>query len=360
MFDKKFSVKVYTFSGIFIDTLDPNIIIDKPRFSSRINAGFGECSFTLRVPFENFDEGGVISFMNIFKIYVFDAENTKGRLVYTGFLSSYKPFLKSSSQGVEIILLGMISLLTFAYYKNGASYIVDQNGKDPSFIMKSIIDHFNTIYPAGLLGYNSGATTVDSVGVNVSYKFEEDKWLDALQNAFGTVNPGWWWNVDKQGQLYLKQKPSIATHSFTIGKDIEEIEVDKNAEDIANKVFIEYFSSATFTGSDAPSIAKYGTRELLVSDERVKDLTTATQRVNKEIADNKENKIKTKLTINSEYDIESIKVGDTCKITNLSKFSGVFTNNMLIVEVSYDFEKVTIQLEDLLSSLGAELKKLNP
>lgn len=39
--------------------------------------------------------------------------------------------------------------------------------------MKAIITHFNSIYAGSLLGYDSGGTTVDTVGVNVTYTFTE-------------------------------------------------------------------------------------------------------------------------------------------------------------------------------------------
>lgn len=356
MTNKKFTVKIYQNDGVtFIRSLKPSEVKGVPSFTSQINGGFGQCVLDLNLPFDDFGEGTDIDFMYIVKIYATDEDNTLGRLIYSGFISSYKPYIDGAKQGVKVTLLGLVSLLAFAYYKSGASFTVAHVGVDPSAIMKAIIDHFNTVYSGSLLGYDSGGTTVDSVGVNVTYTFSEDKWLDALQNAFGTVGAGWFWHVDKQGQLYLKQKPVTATHKFTIGKDIEIIEVDKSAEQVKNKVRVKYGAS-TADDDDATSIARFGTRESIVTDDRIQNGTTATQRAAQEVDDNKVEKIKAKITLNTNYDLESIKVGDTCQILNLSKDQSTFNNNMLIVSVAYNFDKVTVELEEQ-TKFSIELQK---
>lgn len=356
MANKKFTIKIYDNDGTtFIRSLKPSEVKSVPSFTSQINGGFGQCSLDLNLPFDDFGEGTEVDFMNIVNIYVTDDANTLGRLVYRGFISAYVPYVDGAKQGVKVTLLGLVSLLSFAYYKNGASFTVAHATVDPSVILKAIIDHFNSVYTGSLLGYNSGATTVDSVGVSVAYTFIEKKWNEALQDGFGTVGAGWWWHIDKQGQLYLKQKPSSATHKFTIGKDIESIEVTKSAEKVNNAVRVKYGAS-TVDYSDATSITRFGTREVIVTDDQIQDATTATQRGAQQVNDNKVEKIKAKITLNLNYDLELIKVGDTCEILNLSKNQSTFNNNMLIVSVAYSFEKVVIELEEE-TKFSIELQK---
>lgn len=328
-----------------IETLNPSIIKNVPSFSSEINGGFGQYILDLNLDFDEFGEGGVIDFMNIVRVYVADANNTLGRLVYTGFISAYSPYVDGAEQGVRVTVLGMVSLLSFAYYKDGASFTVAHAAEDPSDIMKAIIDHFSGVYGAGLITYDVGATTVDSVGVNVTYTFEEKKWLDALKDIFATAGAGWFWVVDKQGQLYLKEKPASATHTFTIGKDIEYLEIPKSSEKVINQVRVKY-NGNTADDSDATSITNFGTREKIVSDDQIQNSATADQVAAQTVDDNKDEKIKARLVVNANYDLESIKVGDTCKIRNFLKDATVFNDNMLISGISYSLEKVTIQLEE--------------
>ena len=356
IFNKKFTVKVYSNDGVtFIRGFKPSEVKGIPVFTSQINGGFGQCLLDLNLPFDDYGEGTEVDFMNIVRIYVTDSNNTLGRLVYTGFISNYRPYISGGQQGVRVTLLGLVSLLSFAYYKDGSSFTVAHVSEDPSDIMKAIVDHFNSIYAGSLLSYDVGSTTVDSVGVNVTYTFEEDKWFDAMQNAFGTVGAGWWWHIDKEGQLYLKEKPSSATHTFTIGRDIETIEVDKSAEKVVNKAHIKY-NGNTADVDDATSITRFGTREVIISDDRIQDATTADQTGNQRVDDNKVEKIKAKITLNANYDLETIQVGDTCQILNMDKDQTTFNNNMLIVSVAYNFDKVTVELEEQ-NKFSIELQK---
>jgi len=311
-------------------------------------------SFDLNVPFENTETNGFIDFMNIVRIYVMDTKNTAGRLVYTGFISAYRPYIHGAENGIEVTCLGMISLLSFAYYKNGTDFNVDVYQTDPTQIMRNIITHFNAIYPNNLLGFNS--STAINMGSLITYHFEEDLWIDALKNAFNNGVSGWWWTIDKEGLLTVKPKPTTATHKFTIGKDVQSIDVDKTCEEVINKARVTYPPNKFEDFSDATSIAKFGTREEIRSDERVVDQATAIAQVTKSVNDNKVEKIKTRLTINSNYDIESIQVGDTCQILNMSSNQTVFTNNMLIVAVHYSFNECDIELEEQ-TKFSQELQK---
>ena len=68
---------------------------------------------------------------------------------------------------------------------------------------------------------------------------------------------------------------------------------------------------------------------------------------------------KVQLIINAQYDIESIKVGDTCQVLNLAENSGVFTNNMQIVRIIYNWDNVTLDLEEVIDDFGNQLTKFN-
>lgn len=355
--NKKFTIKIYDPTGALLQTtLKPRLLRENPTFTSRINGGFGQCLINLNLPFDNFGEGEIIDFMNIVKVFASDSKNPLGRLIYTGFISAYKPFVRGTDQGVSLVLLGLVSLLNFAYYKNGANFTVNHTSEDPAEIMKAIINHFNTIYAGNLLGYDGSGTTVDTVGTNVDYTFIDRRWLEALQNTFQLAGGGWWWSLNSSGQLYLKQKPTSATHIFTIGKDIDSVIVDKSSEKVNNSVQVRYDAS-TADDSDATSQTNFGKRELIIKDNQIQNATTAAQRASQAITDKKDEKVKATLTVNAQFDIESVKVGDTCKIRNLSTDSITFTDNMQIVSIRYEWDQITIELEEISTKFGIELAK---
>ena len=224
--------------------------------------------------------------------------------------------------------------------------------------MKAIVDHFNTVYSGSLISYGAGNTTIDNVGTNVSYDFVERRWLDALQDTFVLVDPDWWWAVDFQGVVFLQQKPATATHTFTIGKDLDEAKVEKSSEDVKNKVRIVW-SAGNSDDSDAASITNFGTRESIITDTDITDATSGGQRVTLEVDNRKGEKIKSSLKVNSQFDIETVKVGDTCKIRNLSSSQTLFTDNMLIVSVKYTWQNVVLELEEINNSFGVQMERFN-
>ncbi len=347
--NKHFTVKVYASNGTtFLTTFNASIIKTAPTFTVNINGGYGQCVLDLKLPFTNFGEGGNINYMNIVKIYCADTNNINGRLIYTGFISTYSPYKTAATEGVKITLLGMVSLLSLAYYKSGSSFTVTQTTKDPAAIMKLIIDHFNSVYANSLIKYDVGGTTVNTVGANISYTYTQNKWLDALVNTQKAIaTAGWWFSIDKNGVLNLASKPGSATHSFTLGKDVDSITVDKTSENVVNQVEVQYVSSGVYDYNDAASIAIFGTREEIIADTSVTDAPTAQARAQGEVNNMKNGFIKAQITLNINADLENIFVGETCKILNLPASQTLFNNNMQIVSVNYAFDKAIIGLEQM-------------
>lgn len=349
---KKYQAKIYSLAGAYIKTINPKQIMNEVRFSSKIGGGQGQCILELNLPIDDFGEGVSIGHMRVVKIYEMDDTfNSSPLLIFTGFVSQYIPFFNDGTEGVRLILLGLVSLLSFAYYKNGSNFTITESAKDPAAIMRNVIDHFNTIYGGAWLSH--GANCVD-VGTNVTYEFKDQKWFDAIKKAYDLAGGGRFWTIRENGQLYFKAKPASPTHIFTIGKDIESGQIPKNNEPVVNKFQLRWNTSLANTNdySDAASITEFGTRENVDNDERITLITTADQRGNGEIADAKGEKIQAKLRINSKYNIESIHPGDTCSIQNIKKGCTVFGTNKIISSVSYDPEGVSIDLENDLPSFA--------
>lgn len=341
---KSYTVKIYRLDGTYVKTQNPLKVTSEVRLTTKLNGVQGQCVIELALPIDDFDEGNSIKLMNVAKIYEADDENSPApRLIYTGYISQYAPFFSESTQGVRLTLLGIGSLLTLAYFKNGGSFTVAKNA-DPAQIMSDIIDHFNSVYPGNWLSHGS---SVQSVGTTVSYTFTDAKWLDALKKTFDLSGSGWWWKIAENGELYFKQKPGTATHIFSIGGTISSGEILKNSEQIINALQVRWGGGPTTVDfSDATSITNYGRHEKITTDSSIGDGTSANQNGSKDVTDNKDPKIQAKLRINTTYDIESVKVGDTCTVVNVNNRSTLFSQNMLITSVSYTPDYIDIELEN--------------
>lgn len=352
---KSYTVKIYSITGTYLKTLAPTQIMNEVTFTSRINGGQGECVIETSLPIDDFDEGVSIKQMNFVKVYeIDDTFNTDPVLIYTGYISRYAPFFEEGSEGVRLTLLGLGSLLTHAYFKNGSSFTVTKAATDPAQIIKDIVDHFNGVYSGSWIGYGGGNIT--TVGTNVDVTFVDQKWFDAINKTADLGGGGRYWRVAEDGQVWYKAKPVAATHQFTIGKDVSTGEVVKNGEQIVNSYQLRWGAGPTAADfSDATSQSAYGKREKAETDSGITASGTATQKGNQVIADFKDPKVQARLRINTQYDIESIKPGDTCSVFNTKEGSTTFPTNMLITSVSYSPDGVDIELENDRSSFADNL-----
>lgn len=368
---KQWLIKIYGRDGT---TLKKTVVWDtvksKPTFSCRINGGYGECVLDLTgtsFKFDNFGEGTIIDFTFIVDIYEADPTNAAtGRRIYRGFISKYEPYIEQGGfEGVRVTCLGLISLLTRDYYGQFTDQV--KSGVDPRAIGESIIDNYNTIFGGSLLSYTSGTST-STVGTNVSYTFSNMKWFDSLTQVGMLAGTNWWWKIDENGLYWLQAKPSTATHKFTIGLNVNSIQAPKDGEKVINYVRVVRSGGTITNYSDAPSQAIFGTggtptgrNSVLISDSAITDANGADQRGNTELGNFKNAVNSAVITVNSKYDLESIKVGQTCKVMHYNKDSTFFGSNLMIVGTTYDGDTCRVETERPPSDFGLELNKfVNP
>jgi hypothetical protein len=347
--NKTYTIKIYSLSGGFssgyIKTIASELIMNEPRFSSRVGGGQGELTVELALPMDDFGEGVSIKAMNLVRLYEADDENNlTPTLLYSGYISQYVPFTDEGREGVRITALGLVSLLSLDYYMNGSSFQVVA-AADPGQIMRNIVDHFNTVYPNTLITYAGGH--IVNTGTSVSNTFNDQKWLEALRKTYELGSSGRYWTIREDGNVYFKAKAVSADHRFTIGSDVSVAEVVKNSEQLVNYYQLRWGSTPTVNNySDATSISTYGRHASIETASDVTDLTSANAKGNKKIADYKDPRVQAKLRINSTYNIESVKPGQTCAVFNRKQGSQLFPSVMLITSVAYSPDFIEIEIEN--------------
>lgn len=341
---KSYSLKIYSFSGTYLKTIKSNQIMSDPKFNSKTKGGQGQCMIDIHLPYDDFDEGVSIKGMNVVKIYERDNEfNLQATLIYTGFISQYTPYVNGSVEGVTLTLLGLVSMLSYGYFRTGGgSDVVEVLATDPADVMEDIIDHFNTIYPGNWISH--GANVIP-IGGTINFTYSKLKWLDSITKTFELAEANRYFTIRENGELYYKDFPSTPTHRFTIGKDVDIAVITKNTEKIVNRVVLQW-ESGTNTYDDAPSQAAYGLKELFIKELGVPDLTTANNYAASVLAEKKDPKLEAKLHINNKYNIESVHPGDTCSVFNSKKDSNVFDANMVITSVAYTPDGIDIELNN--------------
>ena len=354
---KKFIVKVYDEAGDFVIAIPESVLMSPIRFSSKINGGQGELVLDLNLHWD--DPPSYASVQNYVRVYQVDTTNTTGRLIYSGKITQIEPSLSEKGSKISLVCLGLGSLLQNELY-NAAHVAVD-----PAVIIAAIITDNQTDYPAsfgdGWIGSDAiaGVRTggqVDTVSTTVTFEFINTYWRDAVRKTIELTGGSWYWFIDAGGDFIFKEKPASADHVFTVGKDIDSISAPNSIEDIVNFVTVKY-DGGTVTANDATSISNYGKRGKY-QDETSGTSTVATAQniADQVIAENKDPKKTVEIVLNDNYDLETIKVGETCKVQNLKKDSTVVSDNMQIVSINYDNGQfVALGLEKL-TDYGTELE----
>jgi hypothetical protein len=366
MAKKDYFIKLHRPDGKYINTITDASFVG---FRKQINGGLGELTFDLARKFDDFKEDEEIILNNKVEIWLSDIDTApEGRLIYTGYISSYRPWIDGNQQGVEVRCLGYISKLDASIYKSGSTVEISHSSQDPSDIIKNIIDRYRaeSICKDPFINYT--AASIDDTGESESYVFNSANYKDALDKALELAPSGWWYYLNADNDLYFKPTKVTADHRFIFGKHFKKIEVVKNMEAVVNRVL---FNSSEGEKrifklyQDNNSADEFGDRWECVEDGRVTIEATADDIGNAIIASKKEADVATIVEIfdnnedeNFGYDIESIEPGDTCEFLGFNDItSKTFEGVMLIKAVEYNLDYVRLELESLQEALARQADK---
>jgi len=294
-----------------------------------INGGPGEMVVKLARSFDNFGEEDDIKLFNKVECWCFDRDQMDGLLIYSGYISGYRPVLSGGAEYIEVTLLHYISEMSQIMLRtsNGTTEIA-QNSLDPSTIAKNIIDYYQA--DDGQVSYTP--TSVDDTNTTVSYTFNTYTTKEALDKVIELTPQNWYWFVNASNTFSLKlSNVNSATHSFVLGRHISDMETWRRGEDIVNRI---YFIGAEDAGvnmyrvySNTSSITSYGIHAVKYVDQRVSIAATADIMASRVMNKKKDPEIRTTIKIvdnngeNSDkgYDIESVFPGDTMRIKNIKQ-----------------------------------------
>lgn len=367
-FSRKLTYKVYSEDGTYLGVLDD--VISDLTITRQINGGDNEFTIALARKYDDFDENNTIKFNNRIKVFLKDSYNVAGdKLVAYGYIISYAPFLKGKEEGVEVTCLSAVSKLSNDFYRTGSSADASELGveltsKRADEMMEAIITHYRTIESNSMLSndFSNADATTDNVGTPTTFthRFFNMKHLDAMRESakFLPKNKtgGYWfyWRIDTDGKLWVKNISQTADHSFIIGKHIKEITGNKTIEDLVNRIYFwnekgtvdpDYIK---LVDDDTTSQTSYDIVSSYITDSKITNTTAATLLATAKLYDSKDPKIQIKLTLTGDYDLASIKPGQTCTILNAKNNPYVLGNDkvLLIESVEYSPDSAILELSN--------------
>ena len=217
-------------------------------------------------------------------------------------------------------------------YNGDGSIKIAYNSQDPSDILKDIVLKYNQ--QGGVLNYDD--FSIDTTGTLVSYTFNTNTVLEAINKVVELCPVNWYWYIDYEtNNIHLHELSTAPDHTFSLEKDLIDAKFEKRIEDIVNTIY--------FTGGEvspgvnffkkyqiASSVARYGIRSMKYSDQRVTLPATSEIIANSILERKSEPELRITLDVldsnNNQglgYDIESIKVGDVVAVRNVSQQVGL-------------------------------------
>jgi len=137
-FTKTYIYKVYDVDGNFIKTWGEDVL-SEPSFSMTINGTPGEMQIKLPRTFDDFGEGVDVALNNEVEVYCYDGDNLNGVLIYSGYISAYKPVV-DVDEYLEITLLSKAAQLARLMLRDSSgNTTLTMNSYDPSTMLKDVI-----------------------------------------------------------------------------------------------------------------------------------------------------------------------------------------------------------------------------
>jgi len=328
-----FNYKVYNLSWTYKFTINIKDIKNLISFTANENWGQWQCKLLLNYNFET------TTIVNTDIIHIYKDTT----LIYTWIVQDVFRKINNNFEEIELPLLWLWTLPTYLLYKDSWNYVFSKN-QDPSQTIKDIIDYINTIYTAGWLSYD--VWSIETYWTTVDIDFDYDNCLEALIKCIETTNFKFF--IDRDWKVYFKSKPVSATHTLTVWKDIEQINLEEDSENLINKLLLEY-KSWILPYEDIASQGNYWLKEKYLSKTDLIDIASADEFWNNYIELYKNPINKTSIILNKNFNLENIKVWDTIKVKNFN----YIINNLQIVKYSYTIDKIKLELE-IFDSFGKE------
>lgn len=335
-----------------------------PSVTEQINSGAGSLSITLPRPFD--DYGNIVCGDKI-EIVVVDKEAPTGINVYSGEVSQINA-QGSKFERVELECDGNIVELAKGKYRESTSVVFSKASADIAVQMKLVIDRYKTNVTGYSLDYT--ASSIATASKNTVMKINNNTYLELLLDLISISDAGYHFYVGADRIIYYKDITRsggnpIADHYFNMKGCVISVTPTRSiAQTVSNYLFWNGLPSSNpsyifkaYTHAGSPIVERWVDK----IDNRITDVNTANAYANRNKAvyggtiDTTEIELVDSSYSAQGYDIESINVGDTCKIVNVK--DSPWQTVQIITSKTYNLANGTCRLvtSDVNSYLSREL-----
>lgn len=322
-------------------------------FKETINAGTTPIQVELPRAFDNFDlvgsvgSRGTVGQGNIVQYWLFGPGlPSTGLLRYQGIIDRFDVQIKESGEETLVVTIvpfssvlgdhGVTSAVTFGTFNQSSTYVDVLNMFSYWFTTTDSVTGHPYTYP---LTYDAGNPS--SSGVKAQYAFQAQNLLSIFQTVILMLPPNWFFRTNPGNTITVNASPTTPQHILNIGQNVTTPQYSQDWTQLKNVVYVTGATSspttptnpnvtiplvsATVKGSD---IATFGERIIFKNDSRIIDEFTAQQYALGLLNAADRSQYRTKIRVpdyrgdfypSVGYDIESLKVGDTIQLLDVTK-----------------------------------------
>lgn len=333
-FKKTFTYRFYNSAGVQLFHYQKfGIKIDDfPSWGMTINGGTGQVNLRIKTDITNYIGATFTASFATCRIYVSDRESSaSGDLLWVGLVDTISTTIGKhvvidvSINGLSFLFAFHVARITTTTISNGASgdrrftYTDD----DPADILRDLITQYNQL--STTIFYTP--SSIDDTGLTLTCTINAMTFFEAVQEVMKFLPELWYFRINGNGLFeFHKTDLNNVDHVLHFGKEIaENSSVKVSLGGIVNTVEIHGGDTGGGTNlykryTNTVSIANYGRRELIVSNQNITTTTGANLLANS-ILEKRLNPVRS-ISISvidsnyndKGYDIETLKVGDSIQI----------------------------------------------
>lgn len=249
--------------------------------------------------------------------------------------------------------------LIFTVWEAGGNTTVPMNSMDPTNMFRAIIDYAQT--QGAKVRYE--LEDMPPTYTTVSYTFKGNTIKEALDKALELLPADWGYRYDfGTNRLSIFPRPTVPTHTATLGNNIVKFKLKRSIEKIINDVFFSGGQVTTGVNlfirvTDPTSIAQWRRGLAKISDNRV--LVDATARLLADVAIDRAKgpQYSGSITLgNTDFPIEEVKVGELIGYSGFGNF--VDEIGLQLMSRTYNIDTISGNLETLPAKVAKRIEDI--
>lgn len=319
---KHYQIKTYKKDWTYIETINPDNVLNEISFSSNINWWLWQ--LTIQTDYDVAKT--TYTWWEFVKVWMYDENHLEWKQIYFWFISQIVRIWDSSRTYYKIVCLWIASLLKKIIYTSG------DYTKLPSTMITDVITYVNNYYT------QISAWNIDtSYSTSQNFSWDYNDCFDVIDETAKSVS----YKRFVDGEWKLNYFKTWNSHILHLWYDVENMQITDSIEPVVNYLYLERKDWTVATYTDATSVTNYWRSEKYKLNSELNSSATQDTYGNNYISQNKDVVRNITITVNTNYDFENIVPWDTVSIVN----TDLSISDLPINKIQYAPDKCVLTIE---------------